>query len=420
MKLLLLSIIFACLHTALFSAPVLKLSQQTSNSLKVQSVDYYSSQRRIPLERVIKIWYTKKFSQKKFNYFNAGISSSYHYLHFRYEILDNSHWVLELPFPALVELEILQITKSGSRKRLSTGFEKINSEKLLTGFYQFPLLAQDREGDIFIQLRCYDPLTTPILLWKQKAKPHFDMIRSILFGIFYGVIASLSLYNFLLFVTIKDRAYLYYVGYTLSYGFFLLYMFGHGNVLLEKLQISYSRKLMPVLAISTSIFGLAFARKFLNVYEFHYKLWKLSFLVIAIAIVFFMGIPFLPMKIIVFFGNIHPLTSTALILSFTIIAIRKRYKPAYYFSIAWYGLLVSALLYILSNLNVLEANFYTLYLQFPAMALEAILLSLALGYRINTLRRKEEQTKKDMLAKEILARKKQETLSQSFKRFVPE
>ena len=68
-------------------------------------------------------------------------------------------------------------------------------------------------------------------------------------------------------------------------------------------------------------------------------------------------------------------------------ALLEGYRPARYFLLAWAGLLVFILIGALRNYALVPTNFVTIYGLHFGFALDVLLLSFALGDRINILRR---------------------------------
>ena len=69
---------------------------------------------------------------------------------------------------------------------------------------------------------------------------------------------------------------------------------------------------------------------------------------------------------------------------------RKGYRPAIFFSIAWFTFLIGVCLFILKDLGVLPYNNITVYAMPAGSAIEVVLLSLALADRINILKKEKE------------------------------
>ena len=74
------------------------------------------------------------------------------------------------------------------------------------------------------------------------------------------------------------------------------------------------------------------------------------------------------------------------------IARKHKYKPAYFYFVAWIAFLTGIVIFVLRNLNILPYNNFTTYILYVGSSIEGILLSIALADKINTLRREKEKS----------------------------
>lgn len=388
---------------------------------KVKQIHFYKSPKNLHFEELIKLTEENQFRELGAEHFSFGITHDFVSMYFDLERRDESEWILELPSATLLTIKVYQIQEDNRIYSQESGISYLAHEKYSEHpFYQFPIINKSRKVRIYLQVNSDEPLTTPIYIWNKKTLNQIDGYRHLAFGLFFGIILSLALYNLLLFTTIQDRTYLYYVCYILSFGMFFFFVYGYAGYLYRDFLVRFQTKFIPFFAILTSVFASLFSRRFLNVFLFSPVLNKWFQFVILLGIISACFYFVIPHDLGVLIANLHPLIAAGLIVVSSITAIKNNYKPAIYFIIAWAGLLISVVCYIGSNLTILPSNFYMHYLQIPGAAFEAILLSLALGYRINDLRTREEETRKAALEKEIASRLQQERLSISFQRFVPE
>ncbi len=217
--------------------------------------------------------------------------------------------------------------------------------------------------------------------------------RSLLFaqGIYAGIILALALYNLILYLAIRERAYLYYVLYVVSFGalwsersgFFFQFLWPHHHL--------WEWSLQPYLAASAIIFSVLFVRKFLSTRE-HSRLADSALTAIAaltlllvLATVIDARVPLpLPLALI-------GLTVTIFYAIMGIIALRRGYRPARFFLVAWTALLAGNVIYILMFLRILPMTFVTYYSAQTGSALEGILLAFALADRVNLLKGQKEE-----------------------------
>jgi two-component system, sensor histidine kinase LadS len=384
-----------------------------------QSLRYIKVEGKVPLEEIQGLP-ESAFQKPKSDFLNFGISTQSIWIYVDIEKLDDTNWFIELqsPLPSLLRYyivkndTILYSLETGSSAHSETRF-------IHHPFFVFPVSVPAGTYRIYLNLESNDSITIPLVLWRRDKFFYYDGWKYIFFSFFFGAMVALSIYNFLLFVSIKDRAYLYYVGYIFTFFVFLSSSYGLFGYFLNDVIGFFPEIILPLTAVLTAVFALAFTRRFLQVEANFPRLnhWMIFGLVFGLFKMFIMF--FIPIRIAVLIANLYPLLGVTLIVSAIVLAIRKGYKPAYYFAIAWVGVILSVSLFIFSNLGILQATLVTQYAQILGASFEALVLSLALGYRINDLRFKEEESRRMALEKEREARDIQAKMADSFKRFVP-
>ena len=76
---------------------------------------------------------------------------------------------------------------------------------------------------------------------------------------------------------------------------------------------------------------------------------------------------------------------------------KQGYRPAYYFLVAWTIFLLSVVIFVLKNFNILPYNDMTFYSLQVGSALEVTLLSFALANKINIYRKEKEESQLEAL-----------------------
>jgi len=207
-----------------------------------------------------------------------------------------------------------------------------------------------------------------------------------------AILLALGLYNLVLYVFLRDRVYLYYVLYIWASAFFFFSFRGLG--------FQYAWPDNPQLNEQLTLSGLYvfyisaahFCCLFLQLKKIHpWIYWLLQGLaaiwaVAAVAV-------FIPpaslsdpaIKLLMFSTLLFKLS----ILCIALLDYRRGNKNARNFLIAWSPMLVALLYASLYHLGFFKPTFLALYASQAAQLFEAIMLSLALAYRINELQSRE-------------------------------
>ncbi|NIP23983.1 MAG: hypothetical protein GWO38_09225 [Phycisphaerae bacterium] len=202
----------------------------------------------------------------------------------------------------------------------------------------------------------------PLILWSPEAFTHRDYNAQFGFGFFYGFIFIMVCYNLFLFFFLREVAYLYYVFFVVTLGFYQLTTDGFANQYLWPGQTWWGDVAILVFIGLTLLNGLNFGSRFLLTKIYSPRLDKLmTGLKIGSALLVILSL---------FPGNYRLVAPTMAVLTVSavlvgigagIISWRSGYRPARYFLLAWGGVLVSAAVVVLGQFTILPISFFTQY-----------------------------------------------------------
>jgi signal transduction histidine kinase/HPt (histidine-containing phosphotransfer) domain-containing protein len=243
----------------------------------------------------------------------------------------------------------------------------------------------------YIKIRSNSNMAFPMTLWESNHFYRHDRLQSLLLGFYYGFVLVIILYNLFLFLIVKDLSYLFYVLYLAGFGLFQFISNGLGYEYLIPTPSWWSLHIMPMLAGCTVFFGSWFVKYFLHtatespVYE---KI--LTFIGLT-------GLLFCGISTFVNEGKAVQLTAVLglvfviAVIAATVHGLQKKYRPARFMFVAWIAFLLGVVMLSLHILGLLPTNFITVYGVQIGSALEMVLLSMALGDRINILKEEKQQ-----------------------------
>jgi diguanylate cyclase (GGDEF)-like protein len=213
--------------------------------------------------------------------------------------------------------------------------------------------------------------------------------RSLLFaeGIYAGIIAGLALYNLILFLAIRERVYLYYVLYVVSFATLWIARTGFLFQYLWPLHPYWESEYQPFVGASAIIFSVMFVRHFLASRErsprIDLALRGTIALTILLCLLRIVGarIPLaVPLAVI-------GLAASVIYAVLGLLAMARGYRPARFFLLAWTALLIGNVIYIFMFLRIFPQTVLTYNAAQAGSAMECILLAFALADRVNLLKR---------------------------------
>lgn len=235
------------------------------------------------------------------------------------------------------------------------------------------------------------------------------------FGFYYGLIFVMFFYNLVLWISTRDKNYVYYVLTLLFlHGLFQLAFNGLGYEYLWPWAVWWNTHCLGLFLGWSVFFSVHFSQSFLNTREHNPKLhpWMNALKWLGFALGCANLAPdgsFLSELSITW--NIR--VALVAVVGIWAVALLNRLRgqhAAHYFLIAWSSLLLGALITGFTSLGFLPSSFWTHHALQLGTGLEVILISLALGDRLRRAQEEILEAQEDRLWQERRAKQAQERL----------
>ena len=278
----------------------------------------------------------------------------------------------------------------------------------------FPItLERASRGFILMRLISQGSMLVPLKLMPESEFYQLDRLELLVFGIYFGLMAVMVLYNLFLYAATRERSYAFYVFYIL---FFMLFQFAlwgffHELVLPESPQMA--KFALPLFLHLATIFQLLFAAQFFQAREIIPRLYKISGYLSFATFLSLLAGGFIPYRWFITMGILTGSGAALLIFFQALILYVKRRKVARFFLIAYTTLIGGVVFLALRNMGIINYSFISSYSAQIGSALEVVLLSLALADRINIWR-----DEKDKAQKQVIDRERE--MNRVFQLFVPQ
>ncbi len=252
-------------------------------------------------------------------------------------------------------------------------------------------LPRGQPVSLLVRVQSESSMQVPLRLFTPSAFIEQSRDAQFAIGLYYGILLALFIYNLVLWLTLRDPSYFWYLFHVTAFGLVLFTLNGLGFEYLWPNSPWLADHAVP-LSICLALMGMQqFARTFLELRE----RWRFGDRVALGIIAFFAVLGIL--AIVLPYHAVTPLASAAVfpsicwILVETIVVLRRGYKPAKLFLLAWFLFLLGTGMFSAIAFNLLPKNFITEYGVQIGSALEMLLLSVALGYRYAALRNENER-----------------------------
>ncbi|MGE6240423.1 diguanylate cyclase domain-containing protein [Ectopseudomonas guguanensis] len=300
-----------------------------------------------------------------------------------------SLWVLEVGSVTQLDLQFHQPDGQGGWLSRQSG-ERVPFDASRDHPYRrmvFDLPALDEQPTTFY-LRAFDPAgnSFPLRIWQADDLKQLAARENLALGAIYGVVFALLLYNLFILISLRDKAYFWYVLTTAFALLFILSMTGHGAQYLwpnHPVPAWLDRITLPSLwGLFASRFTQTLLQTKLHVRWAHHLL-NMACVIYLVAIVLTL---FDQRHLAAWAIALLSLTSIPAALGSALIRWRQGFFPAQLY-LYGYGLVLGSVgILLLRTTGVLQPAQWNAYVFPVAVAAESILFSFALAYRIQILK----------------------------------
>ena len=268
-------------------------------------------------------------------------------------------------------------------------------------------LEPGEQQQIYLRASSRFNIFLPMYVWEQDALDQHQLKRYVWYGLAFGVLIAMMLYNLSLYIFTRDNSYLYYVFYAFSIMMYEAGLTGVGDHLVWG-QSQWLRLHGFALSIFVSFFAAAlFIRNFLELK--HHGGWMLHWNTFFIGFWLFAAIVLLAgSDAMVYINELAALVSCVVALATSVGLWIKGNVSARYFTIAWGGLITLTVIAVLMMEGALPYSMITENGQLIGFVAEMLLLSFALAERINRERLQREYAQKQSLDLQVLMIKERE------------
>ena len=309
-----------------------------------------------------------------------------------------AQWLLEIANPALDRLDLyVSYGASGFDHQVGGDSVPFADRAVPHRHHVKPVRLQSGAvTTIYLRIASLGTVSAPATLWQSAALWQRDQQTYAVFGVYFGLLMGLLLYNLLLFVSVRDRAYLIYVGFTAFMGLSQAANSGLAAQFLWPAAVWWNNVSINAMNALAGVFGLVFACAFLSSRTTMPTLDRWMRLQVVLWAASFVGALALPYRVAVWSVTSLALVGVLTVALAAFLAIRRRHPGAPYFALAWGALLLGVLVLTLHNNGFLPSNVFTANALLIGSAMEMVLLSFALADRINTARKEKELAQAQM------------------------
>lgn len=306
-------------------------------------------------------------------------------------------WLLEFYDQTIDHLDAYVPREDGTYERFSMGDQQDFSKRVMPhkNFEVALNMQSDTVMNYYFRVQSHEFADIRLAVRSVNRFVYYALNEYFLFGTLYGMVIIIALYNFLVFLAIREIKNIYYILYILSVAAYAMSYDGIGFQYLWPRHPEWNNYAVGFTLYSVILWGLVFTRRFLVTRANAPKLDKALYWAIIIRSVYFLVEVFLfPKLLTIRTIEIIPLS----LIFYTGITVWNRgYRPARFFVIAYGILFTGFFIRTLVYFDILPFTtplHYSLHFSF---VLEMLFLTFALGDRIRILKNMRDRALKRII-----------------------
>lgn len=247
---------------------------------------------------------------------------------------------------------------------------------------------------IYLRYQSDIDFTYKLIVHTSSFYTYYSLSEYFFLGLYYGILFIMTIYNLSIYLSVKDKVYIFYALYVIS-----VFIFNTTN---DTMGFQFLWPGFPLLNYYTYYFGhillvgciLLYSNSFLNLRKrlpLHFKIIVISIIVYIIQFTLehnFFGTS------VFYFTLIIPVL---LIYIAAIIIFKQGYKPAKFFIAGFSAVLVGLILFTLMERGLVGSNIFTVYAFNIGLLVEVFFFSRAIGEKFRFLKEEKEASDKRII-----------------------
>ncbi len=377
---------------------IVYLSDSVQKYILGTSVSYLlDKSQHLTIDQIRSTAYQHKFQYSTAKYINISeMSTTQGAVWVRFRLQQNKEsnttWILDATSSVMESVTLYSPKQDGSWQQESSGsWYPIAKRPIKMTRIAFPIsIVMDSTKpyqEYFLRVICDGEVQCDLELYQSSAFYEKEWWDRIFYGIVYGMAIFAALYNFVLWLILRDKAYLWYVLYVVAIGSLNA---SYDGVLGQILWIDgisqFNMRLIAIVQLLAVFCAAMFSRTFLM---WHKRLPRFNrfigiWLICCWMCIIASAFHWVPLNGI---NDMFAFTGVIFFIGGGVAVVRQGFAPARLYTIAW-GIYTSAVMYTVlsTNLNIPHYDAYwTFRIPFIASTIEMTLFSIALSIRITLL-----------------------------------
>ncbi len=307
---------------------------------------------------------------------------------------DKNEWWYQLDLPLLDQSEFYILSDSQRDQNFITQKKMDYNTPLkkrdvnhVTHVYRFSLNSGEK-ATIYLKIKSDYSIHLPLFIYTPAGFANSVAVEELLYGAFIGSILILIAYNLFMFISVREKTFLYYILYMASYLIFLITERVHGLSLVGEIPDFFHKTHLTFFIWIAWLFALALARSFLETKEHEPDLDAIIKLFIALASISIIVTPALDTTITIQWAVFGTIPYAIFMVWIAYVAMVRGNPVAHFYFTAWFLNFGGVAVYALTVTGNLPFNFVTSNSPHFGIICQMVIISFALADRIKVAQRR--------------------------------
>lgn len=296
---------------------------------------------------------------------NYGFTKAAYWVKFTVNNQTNmSDWILHFEYPLMDTLELYSLNAQGHyQQQYLTGDAYPFSQRPIKdrGFALALNLTPQHTQTFYLRLQSRDSMIIAMSLLTPDAFRGQQQNEGFWFGMYYGAVLIILLYNAYLYILLREKNHLYYVMVLGCYALIELSLNGMGTVYFWGEYPEMAKRLRP---FAISLFALAsftLTKSFLEIKHITLKNYNLDPLFLGFIILTLVGAVIFPFTLSIQLSMMIAFITAPIMYGAGIYTWQQGSRLGKYFTLGWSGLVLGGMVNVLRAFDILPVNFWTTY-----------------------------------------------------------
>ena len=345
----------------------------------------------------------RDWSQANALFPNYGFSSSAYWVKLPFVSRSTQEqWILQLNYPLMDEIELYVPNEQGQYQQYLSGDSlPFSTRQLKDRSFAFPItLPTNTTRDIYLRLKSRDSMIISISLLTPDVFHDNQRQEGFLFGMYYGAILIILLYNIYLFVILRDQNHIHYIMVLGCYAVIELSLNGVGSMYLWGEFPEVAKRIRPFAIVLLSLTSFILTKTFLQIPKITLGRVNIDPFFTAFIIIALVGAWIFPFTFAIQLAMLTAFIAAPIMYGAGIYIWRHGNRLGMYFTLGWSGLIIGGSVNVLRAFDILPVNFWTTYGSQVGSISTLLILNTALTDRLRFLQQENEAAQRSTILKQ--------------------